>query len=131
MNESTRIVRAHVTMAAIYLVVALLSLLDYILALFGIIQPLGNLYWFRLHLITIGVLAQAVMGVLPLLLARRLDVRTPSPTVLWILFGLLNAGLLLLAFGQVLGIAWQRSSGAWILLGDTVHLAGLARADVA
>lgn len=116
MNQANRIARAHITMAAVYLVVALLSLLDYILALFGIIQPLGNLYWFRLHLITIGVLAQAVMGVLPLLLARRLNVRTPSPTALWILFGLLNVGLLLLAFGQVLWIAWQRSSGAWILL---------------
>ena len=81
MNQPNRIVRAHVTMAAVYLIVALLSLLDYSLALFGIIQPLGNLDWFRLHLITIGVLAQAGMGVVPLLLARRLDVGTPVPPV--------------------------------------------------
>jgi hypothetical protein len=105
MNDSSRVARAHVTMAAIYLIVALLSLVDYVLALFGLIQPLGNLYWFRLHLITIGVLAQAVFGILPLLLAKRLGVAAPGQTISWFLFGALNIGLLLLAFGQVLGSA--------------------------
>lgn len=125
MNDSSRVARAHVTLAAVYLIVALLSLVDYILALFGLMQPLGNLYWFRLHLNTIGVLAQAVFGILPLLLARRLGVATPGQAISWFLFGALNVGLLLLAFGQVLGSAWQRSSGAWILLATATIWLGL------
>ncbi len=116
MPHATSITRAHITMAAIYLVVALLSLFDFILAQFGLIAPLENLYWFRLHMITIGVLAQAVMGVLPLLLARRLRVAAPTGALPWILFGLLNLGLLLLSFGQVLWNQPLRSSGGWVLL---------------
>jgi len=116
MPPSTRIARAHVIMAAIYLVVALLSLLDFILAQFGLIAPLENLYWFRLHMITIGVLAQAVMGMLPLLLARRLRTSAPATGTQWALFGLLNLGLLLLSFGQVLWNQPLRSSGGWVLL---------------
>lgn len=116
MSASTRIARAHITLAALYLVVALLSLVDFILAQFGLAPSLGNLYWFRLHMITIGVLAQAVMGVLPLLLARQLRTAPPNPAAQWAVLALLNLGLLLLSFGQVLWSQPLRSSGGWILL---------------
>ncbi len=116
MTASTRIARAHITLAAVYLVVALLSLVDFILAQFGLAPSLGNLYWFRLHMITIGVLAQAVMGVLPLLLARQLRTAPPNPAAQWAVLALLNLGLLLLSFGQVLWCQPLRSSGGWVLL---------------
>ncbi len=102
MTPSTRIAHVHISLALVYLVVALLSLVDFILAQFGLAPALGNLYWFRLHMITIGVLAQSVMGVLPLLLARQLRTAPPNPAAQWALLILLNLGLLLLSFGQVL-----------------------------
>lgn len=116
MPPSIRIARVHVSLALVYLVVALLSLVDFILAQFGLAPSLGNLYWFRLHMITIGVLVQAVMGVLPLLLARQLRTTPPAAAAQWTLLALLNLGLLLLSFGQVLWNQPLRSSGGWVLL---------------
>jgi len=103
-------------MAAFYLLLAILSLLDHLLLQFGLAPGLTNLYWLRLHLLTIGVLAQAVLGTLPNLLATRLNLKRPPPTALWTIFGLLNVGLVLLTVGQVLGVAWQIYSGVTILL---------------
>lgn len=116
MTASIRIARVHISLALVYLVVALLSLVDFILAQFGLAPALGNLYWFRLHMITIGVLAQSVMGVLPLLLARQLRTAPPNPAAQWALLILLNLGLLLLSFGQVLWSQPLRSGGGWLLL---------------
>jgi cytochrome c oxidase cbb3-type subunit I len=103
-------------MAAFYLLLAVLSLLDQILLQFGLAPGLTNLYWLRLHLLTIGVLAQAVLGTLPSLLTTRLNLKRPPPTALWTIFGLFNVGLMLLAVGQVLGVVWQIYSGATLLL---------------
>lgn len=110
------VARVHFVMALAYGIVALLSLLDFSLAQFGLLPELNNLYWFRLHVLTIGVLVQAAFGALPLLLARRLDMAPPSSRWLWVGFGLLNAGVLLLAVGQVTAVQWQRSTGAALLL---------------
>lgn len=110
------VARVHFVMALAYGIVALLSLLDFSLAQFGLLPELNNLYWFRLHVLTIGVLVQAAFGALPLLLAQRLEASPPSSRWLWAAFGLLNAGLLLLAVGQITAVQWQRSTGATLLL---------------
>ncbi len=112
----TPVTRAHFLIALVYGVVALLSLLNFTLAQFGILPELNNLYWFRLHVLTIGVLVQAAFGVLPLLLARRLSATPPPSWQMWSVFVFLNAGVLLLAVGQVAGVQWQRSAGGGILL---------------
>ncbi len=113
---SNTVARAHFVLALVYGFVALLSLLDFTLAQFGLLPELNNLYWFRLHVLTIGLLVQAAFGVLPLLLARRLSTDAPASWQRWLVFALLNAGLLLLAVGQVAGVQWQRSAGGIILL---------------
>lgn len=113
-------------MAAFYLLLAVLSLIDHILLQFGLAPGLTNLYWLRLHLLTIGVLAQAVLGTLPSLLATRLNIKRPSPTTLWTIFGLFNVGLVLLAVGQVLGVIWLSSLLLpWSLTGPVVGIAYL------
>lgn len=116
MTTSIRIARVHISLALVYLIVALLSLVDFILAQLGLAPALGNLYWFRLHMITIGVLAQAVLGVLPLLLVRQLHTTPPRAAAQWALLALFNLGLLLLSVGQVLWSQPLRSSGGWVLL---------------
>jgi hypothetical protein len=98
--------RAFYTMAAIYLVLAILSLIDMVLISFGLAPPVTNLYWLRLHLLTIGVLAQAVLATLPYLLADRLRVKPPAVAGQWTVWALLNLGLLLLEIGQVQVVAW-------------------------
>jgi cytochrome c oxidase cbb3-type subunit I len=117
--------RAFYTMAAIYLVLALLSLIDKVLIQFGLAPVVTNLYWLRLHLLTIGVLAQAVLGTLPHLLADRLDVKPPGAAGQWAVWTLLNLGLLLLEVGQVGVVAWQIHSGATILLGAVLLQLGV------
>lgn len=102
--------------AAVYLLLAVFSLIDHSLLQFGLAPGLTNLYWLRLHLLTIGVLAQAVLGTLPHFLATRLNSKRPQPLALWTIFGLLNVGLLLLEVGQVRVVAWQVYSGATLLL---------------
>jgi cytochrome c oxidase cbb3-type subunit I len=108
--------RIFYTMAAIYLVLAVLSLIDKVLIQFGLAPALTNLYWLRLHLLTIGVLAQAVLGTLPHLLADRLGVKPPRAAGQWVVWSLLNVGLLLLEVGQVGVVAWQIHSGVTLLL---------------
>lgn len=116
---------AYFITAALYLVFALLTVLAYALAQFGWIGTIPNLYWLRMHALTIGVLAQALLGVLPALSAQRLRSPAPPRWVLWTVFVLLNSGLLLLEIGQVTVTAGPIHSGGMLLLAAVTVEVGL------
>ncbi len=116
---------AYFIAAALYLVFALLTVLAYALAQFGWIGTIPNLYWLRMHALTIGVLAQALLGVLPALSAQRLRSPAPPRWVLWTVFVLLNSGLLLLEIGQVSVTAGPIHSGGMLLLAAVTVEVGL------
>jgi hypothetical protein len=116
---------AFLAAAAFYLVFALSTVLAFVLAQFGWIGAIPNLYWLRIHALTIGVLAQSLLGILPGLFASRSKSPAPPPWALWTVFALLNSGLLLLELGQVSVTAWPIHSGGILLLAAVTAEIGL------
>jgi hypothetical protein len=116
---------AFLAAAAFYLVFALSTVLAFVLAQFGWIGAIPNLYWLRIHALTIGVLAQSLLGILPGLFASRSKSPAPPPWALWTVFVLLNSGLLLLELGQVSVTAWPIHSGGILLLAAVTAEIGL------
>lgn len=116
---------AFLAAAAFYLVFALSTVLAFVLAQFGWIGAIPNLYWLRMHALTIGVLAQSLLGILPGLFASRSRGPAPPPWTLWTVFALLNSGLLLLELGQVSVTAWPIHSGGVLLLAAVTVELGL------
>lgn len=84
-------------MAAFYLVVAIVAVLDAMLTSFNLIPWFVGLPWLRVHFLTLGVLTQAAFGVLPAFAAHRRGAATPATR--WDIWLLLNAGLVVLLAG--------------------------------
>lgn len=85
-------------MAAFYLVVAIVVVLDAVLTSFNLIPWFVGLPWLRVHFITLGVLAQAAFGVLPAFVANRRGAEAPATR--WDIWLLLNSGLVVLLAGM-------------------------------
>jgi len=85
-------------MAAFYLVVAIVVVLDAVLTSFNLIPWFVGLPWLRAHFITLGVLAQAAFGVLPAFVANRRGAEAPATR--WDIWLLLNSGLVVLLAGM-------------------------------
>lgn len=84
-------------MAVFYLAVAILAAVDAALTSFTLLPWFAGLPWLRVHFITLGVLAEATFGVLPLFQASRRDL--PAPATRWDIWVVLNAGLVTLLAG--------------------------------
>jgi len=117
-------------MAGFYLLLDAIALSAQALVLGGVLPPLPDLGWARIHLLTIGVVVQAILGTLPTLVATKLGGKRPSISVTWTLWLLVNSsfGLLLysmpdgfseLAAGAAIGIF-----AAVVLLLATLHWQG-------
>ncbi|HEU5347018.1 MAG TPA: hypothetical protein VFU63_00265, partial [Ktedonobacterales bacterium] len=52
-------------MAGVYLILDVLALAAMALVTADVIAPIPNLIWMRIHLLTIGVVVQVVLGALP------------------------------------------------------------------
>lgn len=87
----------YLLMAAFYLVVAIVAVLDATLTSFNLIPWFTGLPWLRVHFITLGVLTEAAFGVLPAFVASRRGAATPATR--WDIWLLLNAGLVVLLAG--------------------------------
>lgn len=85
-------------MAAFYLVVAIVAVLDAVLTSFTLIPWFVGLPWLRVHFITLGVLTEAAFGVLPAFVADRRDAQAPATR--WDIWLLLNSGLVVLLAGM-------------------------------
>ncbi len=84
-------------MAFLYLLMAVLTALDAALTSFTLLPWFNGLRWLRVHFITLGVLTQAVFGLLPGLVAIRTG--QARPKFRWDTWATLNAGLLVLLIG--------------------------------
>ena len=106
----------YLLMVGLFGALAGLAALDTALVSLGLQPFFGGLRWLRVHLITLGVLVEALFGGLPLLVALRAGrPRPPADPATWLA---LNLGLLILLVGIPL------IHGSLILAGGT--LVGLA-----
>lgn len=86
----------YLLMVAFFLFLAFLGALDAALTSVGWLTWFNGLPWLRAHFITIGVLLEVTLGVLPFLIRRRDGRATPIHWDIWLA---LNGGLLLLLIG--------------------------------
>lgn len=84
-------------MTGLYLLLAALVTLDSGLASLGWMPAFAGLSWLRVHFITLGVLTQLVIGLLPMLTARGLNL--PRPKMNWFSWLIYNGGLIILLIG--------------------------------
>ncbi len=104
----------YLLMVVFFFSLAMLGALDAALASLGWVQWFNGLRWLRVHFINIGVLAEMIFGVLPVLAARRAGYDRPSTR--WDIWLLLNAGLMILLIGMPL------INAALIITGGTLIL---------
>ncbi len=81
----------------LYVLVALLVAADTALASLGLTGAFAALRWVRVHFITLGIISQAIFGLLPSLVATLSG--QPRPHMRWSTWLSLNVGLVLLAAG--------------------------------
>lgn len=81
----------------LYLFVALLVAADASLVSLHLANTFGALRWVRVHFITLGLIAQTVFGLLPLLTASLS--KKPRPAMRWEIWLTLNVGLVALITG--------------------------------
>jgi cytochrome c oxidase cbb3-type subunit I len=91
-------------MAGVYLVLDVLALAAMALVTAGVGVPIPNLSWLRIHLLTIGVVTQVVLGALPSLMAAKLGVKPPGRALSATLWLLVNASFALLLYAMPLGL---------------------------
>ncbi len=92
-------------MAAIYLLLDSIALSAVVLVMLGVIPSIPGLDWVRIHLLTIGVAVQSVLGALPALVATKLGGKPPSAGVTWTLWLLVNISFGLLLYSMPLGFS--------------------------
>lgn len=83
--------------SVLFLILAGFAALDSALTSFQILPWFNGLRWLRVHLITLGALTEALFGVLPMLTAKRADLKGFQPR--WDIWLLLTVGLLTLLVG--------------------------------
>lgn len=81
----------------LYVLVAILVAADTALASMGLMGAFAALRWVRVHFITLGILSQAIFGLLPWLVATAS--RKPRPATSWRTWLALNVGLVMLGAG--------------------------------
>ncbi len=105
--------------AGLFLVLDALAVALTALAYLGIMPALPALAWLRVHLLTIGVVVEMILGSLPGLIAAQFGARPPSRLLNGALWLLVNLGLALLLIGM------PSSDGRIAALGGISILAAL------
>lgn len=117
-------------MASVYLALDVLALAAMALVTAGAIDPLPGLVWLRIHLLTIGVVVQIILGSAPGLVAAKLGAQPPgrlTNTSLWLL---VNASFALLIYSMPQGLSQLAAVAAGgiflaiVLLLATLHRRG-------
>ncbi|MBE3558109.1 MAG: hypothetical protein IMW89_02665 [Ktedonobacteraceae bacterium] len=92
-------------MAGVYLLLDALALAAHLLALMGVIPFLPGLNWLRIHLLTIGVVVQMIVGTLPLLVRGPQSLKWPEESMTRVLWLLLNGSFVLLLYSMPAGLS--------------------------
>lgn len=113
-------------MTVFYLSLAGLVALDASLNSLGLLPWFNGLKWLRVHLLTLGVLVQAIFGIAPRLAALRSGLARPP--MRWDIWLALNSGLVVLLVGIPLTNAGLITlGGSLILLAALLLMAQVAR----
>jgi hypothetical protein len=81
----------------LYLLLAIIGAADAALTSYQLTPFVNGLRWFRIHLVTLGVVTQTVFAVTPALVASYAG--KPRPKARWDIWALLNIGLVTLIYG--------------------------------
>ncbi len=92
-------------MAGAYLVLDVFALTALALVTAGVLAPVPGLSWVRIHLLTIGVVVQVILGALPSLVAAKLGTKPPGRVANGILWLLMNASFALLLYSMPQGLS--------------------------
>lgn len=117
-------------MAGVYLTLDVLALAAMALVGAGVMAPLPGLVWMRIHLLTIGVVVQVILGSAPGLVAARLGAQPPGRLMNTSIWLLMNASFALLLYAmpqnlaQLAAIAAGGIFLATLLLLVTLHRRG-------
>ncbi len=112
----------YLLMVFLYMLLAVLTSLDASFTSFSLLPWFNGLRWLRVHFITLGVLIQAIFGLLPGLVA--IHANRPRPAFRWDIWATLNSGLVVLLIGIPLINQYMIFTGgtlifvAALLLGD-------------
>ncbi|MDL1920524.1 hypothetical protein FBQ83_14545 [Chloroflexi bacterium CFX5] len=82
----------------LYIFVALFAAADASFVSLNLVSAFPALRWVRVHFITLGILSQAIFGLLPILTASL--AKKPKPAFRWDIWLTLNAGLVALIAGM-------------------------------
>lgn len=120
----------HVT-GYLFLVAGLLLAVHQGLQSFDAVPPAPWVRWSHIHFVTVGAFTQLVVGMLPQLAARRLQVAGPSQRTMWAGFVALNGGFVAAWVGRAFGPTWLYDAGlvtVWLTVaGLFVLLVALVR----
>jgi cytochrome c oxidase cbb3-type subunit 1 len=99
-------------MAGVYLLLEVFALAALALMAAGVDVAIPDLIWLRIHLLTIGVVTQVVLGALPSLVAARLGLQPPGRVLNGALWLLVNASFALLLYAMPQGFSLLAAIGA-------------------
>ncbi|HEX8997630.1 MAG TPA: hypothetical protein VF812_16505 [Ktedonobacterales bacterium] len=115
-------------MAGVYLTLDALALAAMSLMTAGVIDPLPGLVWLRIHLLTIGVVVQIILGSAPGLVAAKLGAQPPGRVTNTILWLLINVSFAVLVYAMPQGLSQLAAIAAGgIFLAITLLLAAIRR----
>lgn len=121
-------VNPFILMAGLYLVIDAIAVTALALEIAGAIPPVPGINWTRIHLLTIGVVTQAIAGILPVIVAQKLGGTPPGPRATWSIWLLINGGFALLLMSMPAGRGIVAAAGATaIFAGIVVLLAAIHR----
>ncbi len=98
--------------AGLYLLLDAVVLLTLALVMVDVLPSISGATWVRVHLLTIGVVTQLVLGALPRLTAAKLGAAPPSRRLSWLLWLLVNASFVLLLMSMPAGLSGIAAAGA-------------------
>lgn len=97
--------------AGVYMVVDALVVATVAATYAGLLPSLPGMTWLRVHLLTIGVVTQAIFGSLPALTADKLGIQPPRPRTTAALWVLVNISLLVLLVSMPEGLSEVAAAG--------------------
>lgn len=115
-------------MAGLYLLVDALAVAALALVTAGLLPSIAGLGWLRVHLLTIGVVTQVVLGLLPGIAAAKLGAKAPDPRLTQITWLLVNTSFVLLLVSMPAGMTKLAAVGAsGILIATALMLGAVVR----
>lgn len=115
-------INPFILMAGLYLAIDALAVAALALETAGLISPVPGLSWTRVHLLTIGVVTQAIAGILPAVVAQKLGGTSPGPRTTWSIWLLINGGFAILLMSMPAGRGIVAAAGATAIFAGIVVL---------